>query len=60
MFMPEVPCINRLENWKVNRGNYVFTPVRRRNTNLAEVRPKQQVAAFDLALKSQGKLRSRP
>ena len=53
MFMPEVPCINRLENWKVNRGNYVFTPVRLRNTNLAEVRPKQQVAAFDLALKSQ-------
>ena len=53
MFMPEVPCINRLENWKVNRGNYVFTPVRRRNTTLAEVRPKQQVAAFDLALKSQ-------
>lgn len=53
MFMPEVPCLNRLENRKVNRGNYVFTPDRRRNTNLAEVRPKQQVAAVDLELKSQ-------
>ena len=52
MFMPGVPCLNRLENRKVNRY-YVFTPDRRRNTNLAEVRPKQQVAAVDLALKSQ-------
>ena len=52
MFMREVPCLARLENRKANRGSDTFSPARRSNTNVAEVRSEQQVVAFDLALKS--------